>query len=53
MTICNAEIDMRPIGTLSCTLSKGHKGDHQCITVTEQHIWTDEIDELADRRRFT
>jgi hypothetical protein len=49
MSICNAKIDMR-FGTLSCTLSKGHNSDHQCVTLTEQHLWTDEIDELAERR---
>lgn len=48
MSMCNAEIDMRPFGTLSCTLSKGHNSDHQCVTLNEQHIWTREIDELAE-----
>lgn len=46
MSVCDAEIEIPPFGTLHCTLSKRHKGDHQCITVNEQHVWTDEIDEL-------
>lgn len=53
MSMCNAKIDMPPFGTLSCTLSKGHNSDHQCVTRNEKHIWTDEIDELAERRRLT
>jgi hypothetical protein len=52
MTICNAKIDLQPFGTLSCTLSKGHSSDHQCITLSRQHLWTDEIDELAEWRNL-
>ena len=48
--MCRAEIKLPPFGTVVCTKSKGHTGDHRAYDATVDHQWTDEIDELADYR---
>jgi hypothetical protein len=50
MRMCAASAKLPPWGTVYCTKSKGHHGDHHAYDALIDHMWTDEIDELADRR---
>jgi hypothetical protein len=53
MSMCCAQIELPEWGTVSCTKSKGHQGDHHAYDALIDHRWTDEIDELADWRRLS